>query len=120
MAAQSRHALTRQYKQTRPAAGVFTLTNLANGRVYVGGSLLLEGAMNRMRFELKFRSHRNKALQQDWIAQGPEQFSFSVVDQIKERDDPLFDYQIELGCLLKLWRDEVPCYGDRGYNGPHP
>lgn len=118
--AQTRRALTRQYKQTRPAAGVFTVTNQANGRMYVGGSLQLEGAMNRMRFELKMRSHRNQALQKDWTAQGHEQFSFSVVDPMKERDDPHFDYQVELDSLLALWREAVPCYGDRGYNGPQP
>ncbi|MBP6120008.1 MAG: GIY-YIG nuclease family protein, partial [Giesbergeria sp.] len=89
----------------------------SNGRVYVGGSLNLDGAMNRMRFELNLRSHRNKPLQHDWIAHGAECFSFTVVDRIKERDDPLFDYRAELDGMLELWREEIPCHGDSGYNG---
>lgn len=116
----TRRALLRQYKAARPPAGIFTLTNQANGRVYVGGSLNLDGAMNRMRFELNQRSHRNKALQQDWLAAGPAQFVFAVVDRLKERDDPLFDYQAELDALLALWREEIPCHGERGYHAARP
>lgn len=112
-----RRAMTRQYKQTRPPAGVFTLTNQANGRVYVGGSMNLEGAMNRMRFELNCKTHRNKPLQQDWIALGSDQFCFAVVDRIKDREDSSFDYPSELECMLELWRNEIPCHGDKGYNG---
>jgi hypothetical protein len=116
----TRRELLRQYKQSRPLAGVFKLTNLSTGRVYVGGSLHLDGAMNRMRFELKMRSHRNQVLQQDWIAHGAEAFRFEVLDQLKERDDPLFDYAGELACMLTLWRQEIPCHGDSGYNGGRP
>lgn len=113
----ARRALIRQYKQSRRPAGVFTLTNLTNGRIYVGGSLHLDGAMNRLRFELNLGSHRNKPLQNDWVAHGEANFRFSVVDRIKDRDDPLFDYQAELDSLLELWREEIPCQGDGGYNG---
>ncbi|MBX3633090.1 MAG: GIY-YIG nuclease family protein [Simplicispira sp.] len=118
--APARRALLRQYKAARPPAGIFTLTNQANGRVYVGGSLNLDGAMNRMRFELNQRAHRNKVLQQDWLAAGPAQFVFAVVDRLKQRDDPHFDYQAELDTLLVLWREEIPCHGERGYHGARP
>lgn len=117
---ETRRELLRQYKQSRPLAGVFRLTNLVTGRVFVGGSLQLDGAMNRMRFELKMRSHRNHLLQQDWIAHGAEAFSFEVLDQLKERDDPLFDYAGELASMLALWREEIPCHGNSGYNGGLP
>lgn len=113
----ARRALVRQYKDSHRSAGVFTVTNQANGRIYVGGGLHLEGVMNRMRFELNQRSHRNKLLQQDWIAHGAECFCFAVVDRVKEREDPFFDYRAELDSMLELWREEIPCHGDRGYNG---
>ncbi|NMM78588.1 GIY-YIG nuclease family protein [Acidovorax sp. SRB_24] len=109
--------LVRQYKEARPPAGVFILRNQVNGRVYVDGSLHLEGLMNRHRFELNLRSHRNKPLQKDWIEFGAAQFSFEVIDRIKERDDPLFDYAAELQHLLALWREEYRCHGEDGYNG---
>lgn len=116
----ARRDLLQQYKESRPRAGVFSLTNLLTCRVYVGGSLNVDGAMNRMRFEPKMRAHCNKLLQKDWIAQGAETFSFKVLDQIRERDDPSFDYASELDAMLQLWREEIPCHGDCCYNVVRP
>ena len=48
------------------------------------------------------------------------QFVFAVVDRLKQRDDPHFDYQAELDTLLVLWREEIPCHGERGYHGARP
>ncbi|MCY1170039.1 group I intron endonuclease [compost metagenome] len=115
-----RRALVRQYKEARPAAGIFLIRNKINGCIYLGGSLNLKGVMNRHRFELNLRSHRNKRLQLDWIAHGAENFSIEVLDRIKEQDDPDFDYASELANLLTLWRDEYPCDGKLSYNGATP
>lgn len=114
--------LKRQYKTAVApmGMGVFAIRNLANGRTYVGGSLNLNGAMNRHRFELQQGGHRNRALQQDWRTFGAEKFSFEVLEHLRERDDPAFDYDEALATALTLWREEIPCYGDAGYNGPAP
>lgn len=113
----TRRALTRQYKDSVRPAGVFVVRNLHSHRVYVSGTLDVEGAMNRARFELNLRSHRNKALQKDWLAHGAAHFSFEVIDRVKERpDDPAFDRAAELDRLLVLWQDELQCFGAQGYN----
>ncbi|MCJ0762149.1 GIY-YIG nuclease family protein [Variovorax terrae] len=112
-----KRTLTRQYKAARVPMGVFLIRNHANGRLYVDASMNLPGAMNRHRFELQLRSHRNKELQRDWIACGADQFSFEVLERLKERDDPQFDYPAELADALALWREELPCHGPAGYNG---
>ncbi|SEF32575.1 GIY-YIG nuclease family protein [Variovorax sp. NFACC27] len=116
LSTESRRALVRQYKETPRPAGVYVIRNGSNGRVYVGGSLDVEGAMNRARFELNMRSHRNKALGQDWIEHGAGHFSFEVIDRVKERDDPAFDRKAELDRLLSLWQEELQCFGPKGYN----
>ncbi|MDN6887506.1 GIY-YIG nuclease family protein [Variovorax sp. CAN2819] len=115
---ETRRALSRQYKETPRPAGVYTIRNKLGGRVYVAGSLDVEGAMNRTRFELNMHSHRNKALMRDWIAQGAGHFSFEVVDRVKEREDPAFDRKAELERLLSLWQEELQCFGANGYNTP--
>jgi hypothetical protein len=115
----TRRALTRQYKDNVRPAGVFVVRNLHSGRVYVSGSLDVEGAMNRARFELNLRSHRNKALQHDWLLHGATHFGFETVDRVKERpDDPAFDRADELEKLLALWQEELECFGPQGYNKP--
>ncbi|KAF1070015.1 GIY-YIG nuclease family protein [Variovorax sp.] len=115
---ETRRALTRQYKDSTLPAGVFAIRNLKTGRVFTAAALDIVGAMNRQRFELNLRSHRNKALQQDWIALGAEAFAFEELARVKERDDPAFDRAAELEALFELWAEESGCHGAQGYNGP--
>lgn len=115
---ETRRSLTRKYKDTVRPAGVFVITNTLNGRAYLAGSLDVEGALNRARFELGLRSHRNKALLRDWIEHGATHFRFEVIDRIKESDDPAFDRAAELEKLLALWREELQCAGESGYHTP--
>jgi hypothetical protein len=111
-----RRALSRQYKEAPPPMGVYAIRNLANGRVYVDASANPQGALNRHRFELARKCHRNRALQQDWNAQGEENFRCEVIDTLKKSEDPAFDAGAELAALLALWRTELECDGASGYN----
>jgi hypothetical protein len=47
---------------------------------------------------------RDAALAQAWARHGEAAFSFAVLDRVKERADPDFDYEAELQALLALWR----------------
>lgn len=116
---EARRALARQYKQSTLPAGVFAIRNRASGRVYVAAARDVVGAMNRQRFELDLRAHRNKALQLDWNALGAAAFDFEELGRVKEReDDPTFDRAAELEALYALWCEETRCRGPQGYNGP--
>lgn len=112
----NKRELTRQYKETMTPVGIYVIRNLANQRVFVGGSMNVTGTLNRERFELELRCHRNAKLLQDWIEYGAENFRFEVIDTVKKRDDPAFDYKGELAALLEMWREELNCYGENGYN----
>lgn len=111
-------ALKDQYKAAMVPMGVFAIRNTANQRVYVGGSSNLEGAMNRHRFELTMKTHRNKALLADWLRHGPQAFQFEVLDRIAQREEPDFDYAAELAASLALWQEELQCFSAQGYNLP--
>jgi hypothetical protein len=114
---ENRRALSRQYKESVRPAGVFVVRNTVSGRIYVAGSLDVEGAMNRARFELNMGSHRCRPLGQDWVALGAAHFSFEVIDRLKEReDDPAFDRKAELEKLFALWQEELQCFSEKGYN----
>jgi hypothetical protein len=52
-----RSELKRGYKEKPPAMGVFAVRNLPQGKVLVGSSLNLPGALNRLRFELSLGGH---------------------------------------------------------------
>ena len=104
---QVRRELTRQYKQAFPAMGIYALRCDAAGLLRVGSSRHLDGIFNRLRFELMRGAHRDRALQSAWNTHGAEAFRFEVVDRVKERDDPAFDYDAELATLLALWEAEL-------------
>jgi hypothetical protein len=95
--------------------GVYAIRNLVNQRVLAGASLNVEGALNRHRFELRMKQHRNKPLLEDWLRWGADNFRFEILDTIKRRDDPAFDYQGELTALLAMWMEDLGCQAGCNY-----
>ena len=87
--------------------GVYAIRSLSSGRVIVEASMNMRAAMNRARFELDRKAYRDKQLQADWLAFGPDHFRFEVVDIVRQRTDPAFDYKAELAALLAMWREEL-------------
>lgn len=107
LSAQARRELAHQYKQAFPCMGIYAVRCEAAGLLRVGSSRNAEGVLNRLRFELVRGAHRDKALQQAWRMHGADAFRFEVIDRVKERDDPAFDYDAELASLLALWQAEL-------------
>jgi hypothetical protein len=107
--------LKQQYLDTKSRAGVYAIKNLVTGRALVAGSSNVEGALNRHRFELRQRSHRNALLTQDWSLHGESSFQFEVLDMVRPREDMAVDVAHELAELVALWRQEVASDGERGY-----
>jgi hypothetical protein len=106
-ASRTRIELKKQYRETPPPMGIYAMRSLSSGRVIVEASTNVQAAMYRARFELDRKSYRDKQLQQDWLAFGPDQCRFEVIDLVKQRDDPAFDYKAELAGLLTMWREEM-------------
>lgn len=106
------------YKQSFVPIGVYTIRNTVNQRIFVGGARNLPGAMNRHRFELTNWAHRNAELQADWKRFGAQAFSFDVLDEVRQSQDPAVDYDTELANLLAMWGEELSVRGEQGYNLP--
>jgi len=112
----SRKELNREYLERPKPAGVFQVKNTVNGKVLLGSSLNLDGALNGHRFMLKIGSHRNKALTEDWNEYGPDAFLFEILEVVQVRDDPNFNLNDELTLLEMIWREKLQPVGERGYN----
>ena len=104
---QARRALTREYKQSFPPLGIYAVRCEAAGLLRLGASRNVDGMLNRIRFQLANGSMRDAQLTQAWAQHGPQAFSFEVLDRVKERADPDFDYDAELQALLALWQAEL-------------
>ncbi|MDX9759690.1 MAG: GIY-YIG nuclease family protein [Bacteroidota bacterium] len=114
----TRKDLIREYKERRKPAGIYRITNTANGKVLLGSSLNLEGVLNGQRFRLDTGSHRNAVLQQEWKSFGADAFVLDIVEEVKFADDPHFNVEDELALLEEIWLEKLEPYGDRGYNTP--
>jgi hypothetical protein len=114
----SRAELKRAYKEKPPPMGVFAVRNRANGKVLLGTSLNVPGALNRTRFELTQGMHRSPELQEDWRRYGPDSFSFELLDELPPTEEPREDPKEELQVLESLWLERLQPYGQAGYNTP--
>jgi hypothetical protein len=113
---ESRADLKRQYKETPKQAGIFLITNTANGKVLLGSSTNLHGPLNKHRFLLSHGMHPNGALQADWRQFGADAFRLEVVEVVQVKDDPLFNLDDELTLLEQIWLEQTRALGDGGYN----
>jgi len=108
----TRRERIREFKDAFPPMGVYAVRNRATGRAWVGASHNVDGALNRIRFELQMRGHRDRSLADEWLRHGADCFSFDVLERVRKRDDPAFDYEAELQALLALWREELGVAGE--------
>lgn len=106
ISASSRRDISRRARDAFPPMGIYIIRDKEAGEVLVASSRNVHGAMNRTQFELCLRSHSNKTLQSKWDRSGPDRFDFEIVELLKERDDPNFDYEEELRTLEQLYREQ--------------
>jgi len=114
----NKKTLKRQYLETKTRAGVYAIRNQITGRALVAGSTNVQGTLNRHRFELQHGQHRNARLAHDWVEYGEASFFFEVIDMVQAGEDPAFNAAQELEMLVSLWRQEIPCVGELGYDEP--
>jgi group I intron endonuclease len=112
----TRKELQREYAERTKPAGIFQIKNTANGKVFLGSSLNLEGPLNGHKFMLSIGTHRNAALQKEWNEYGPDKFVFEILEVVKVKDDPNFNLRDELTLLEQIWLESLKPFGDRGYN----
>jgi hypothetical protein len=104
--AAERRRLSREARDAFPPMGLYLVRHAASGPLRLGSSRDVYATLKRIQFELRLGSHPDKALQAQW-RQDPAQFSFEVLELVKERTDPAFDYQQELRMLLQLHGEEL-------------
>jgi len=95
--------------------GVFQLKNKTNGKILVDGSLNMPAKWNRHLTTLKFGSHKNKNLQQDWNQLGADAFEYSILSEIAF-ENATVDYSKEVEILKELFLEELQPFGEKGYN----
>jgi group I intron endonuclease len=70
-------------------AVIYRITNMENGKFYIGSAESFARREWQHRYYLKRNTHKNPHLQASWNKHGEEMFVFEVVEQIPEGEDQL-------------------------------
>lgn len=101
----TRKELKNEYKQRKSVMGVFQIRNTVNDKRLIDHSTDIQAKWNRHQSELRFGSHKNKALQADWKKLGTDSFQIEILSEL-EHDDKITDYSKELELLEEMILNE--------------
>ena len=101
----ARREAAREARDAFPPMGIYAIRDRASGHQLLGASRNVHAALNRARFELRMGKHADRILQAEWNRSGADGLAFAVLDVVKERDDPDFDYAAELKALEQIHRE---------------
>ncbi len=105
-----------EYKQMKFKMGVFQIKNKSNGKVFIGSSLDLNASWNAQKFQLNAGLHKNSELQKDWNETGADNFSYEILEELKQKDDQPFNSRKEIKVLEEMVIAEIQPFEDKGYN----
>lgn len=89
-------------------SGIYQITNLTNGKVYVGSAVNIARRWADHRSKLAANKHHSAKLQNAWNKYGSGAFEFSVIEVVGD-----------VSLLIEreqFWIEQTGCSGNSGYN----
>ena len=94
---------------------IYKISNLINGKIYIGSAADFNKRKSNHLRQLNTNSHHSKYLQNSWNKNGPEIFSFSILEVVDDINNLLEREQHYLDSLL--FAKEKNCkFNNLGYN----
>jgi len=87
--------------------GVYKITNMINGKFYIGSSNDIQNRWSQHKACLKNNEHGNNHLQNAWNLYGGENFKFEIIEECS----PSMQFERE-----QYYINELKPFDDRGYN----
>ena len=103
---QARKAAIAEYKERKPAYGVYAVVCTATGDAWVGCSRHVDTQQNGLWFALRFGSSPYASLQAAWTLHGEAEFRFEELERLRE-DFPELSRLDELKKRQGLWRTRL-------------
>ena len=98
----ARKAAIAEYKERKPAYGVFAVICTATGEAWVGQSRHLDTQQNGLWFALRLGGSPFRSLQAAWTEHGEREFRFEELERLRE-DFPAVGVLDELKRRQALW-----------------
>ena len=90
------------------ASGIYKITNITNGKVYVGSAVNFDTRWKEHIRELRKGTHHSSALQNAWDKYGEEKFEFSIIEECERTRKVLLGRE-------QYWMDTLDSVA-KGYN----
>jgi len=104
-------AAKNEYKKTKRPMGVYRIRNTRNDKSYIGFGTDLPANINRHKAGLKFGSHRDRELQEEWNLFGESSFQFEVLDKLDHKENSQASPNEELQVLKEMWMRKLEMEG---------
>lgn len=112
---EERARLVAKFKEVPIEAGVYQIRNTINGKILIDSTPNLKSLNGRTGL-LHMGNFKNRALQDEWNAFGPDAFKLEVLEVLEPDDNPFVDVKDELKKLEAQWIDKLQPFGERGYH----
>ena len=90
-------------------SGVYKITNILNGKFYVGSSITMNERWQQHRKKLIKGEHHSSKLQNSWNKNGESVFEFSIIEECQPIKEILLSRE-------QYWIDKLNACGPNGYN----
>jgi hypothetical protein len=97
--------LKRQYKETKPAMGIFIVRSKVNNKCYIQATKDLRGVMNGAQVRLQGGIHPYRELQKEWSEVGSENFRIEILEYLEYENEESIEEDLAL--LQMIWEEKL-------------
>ena len=84
---ETRKKLQEQYSTRKAVGGVYAICSSVSGKRLILSTTDMQGSQNRFAFAQQTGGCVHPKLQSEWNSEGPEAFSFEVVEELIKKED---------------------------------
>ncbi len=107
MKGEDRKAAVAAYRERKVEAGIYAVRCTASDQLWIGSAPDLSTIQNRLWFTLRQGRNAYRSLQEAWTAHGSEAFTFEIVEQLPDDDDPGYIRNAALKTLHAHWVEKL-------------